>query len=332
MNDDQELASAIRSAGVEPTPEARAEIRSALVAEMRGEASILPSQVTQGGRRRTWLVVAAVATAAALVGVVSVLTSDEDTSRVVPADTVSPATELSTASQSLLLDELVGARWIVVEEHGRPWRYSFVPHVEFRADASGGATDLVIHGDDSCDSISGNGSLDGDRLRVQMEVDSERHSCGSGPGRAAPQDGDRVVLSADGMTLRLTNDEGFTRYVYRRIDALEQASDGTLTGRWTFVPAGVSVDPPGERFTLDLSDDGTGAYGPCGGWSWTMTSTLAVSGWPEPRYMCFGVAVDVMSARLEYMLTNGPVDARLSSRGTALYLADDRYVITLTKR
>ena len=209
-DDDRDVRAAVRAAGVEPTAATRDAMRASLVAALSGvdeqTARAWSARPNRHNRRRGLLVAAGLAAAAAVTaGALLVVDRDDDAARVVTggsSPSSAPSSALPTGTPSVALDDLRGARWVVVERDGEPWSTSYLPYVEFGTSGLSGAADAFLGGNDGCNWYGAGGSLDGDRLRV-AEVASTAMDCGAGVGGVLPQDGDRVSLSDGGRTLDL---------------------------------------------------------------------------------------------------------------------------------
>ena len=329
-DDDRDVRAAVRAAGVEPTAATRDAMRASLVAALSGvdeqTARAWSARPNRHNRRRGLLVAAGLAAAAAVTaGALLVVDRDDDAARVVTggsSPSSAPSSALPTGPPSVALDDLRGARWVVVERDGEPWSTSYLPYVEFGTSGLSGAADPFLGGNDGCNWYGAGGSLDGDRLRV-AEVASTAMDCGAGVGGVLPQDGDRVSLSDGGRTLDLIGADDRVRLRLSRLESLAAAAPDTLTGRWV-----LDGGAPGP---LEFGSDWSGGLGSCR-WGWKLGQALVVSGWPADPYACLDGSEDQASSRLVEMLVgDGPVAARLSDDGTDLYLSDDQFVIRLSR-
>jgi META domain-containing protein len=335
MNDDHDLASAVRNAGSAPTEESRSSIRSALAAEVRGATSILVSTSADRARRRWWpAIVATVTAAAALVATIVVVNRGDDGSRIGPAAT-GPVVSAPVATSSVpdtnaspttvpepavALDDLTGHRWVVVEQDGERWQPAHVPYLEFALPGLEGTSEATIGGNDGCNSYHGELVLEDNRLEVG-EMATTAQLC-PGMDGFVPSGGDEIVLSGDGTMLTLQGADRRPHLVFARLDEFAPANANALVGRWGLDAGALSA--------VEFAGDGTGTYGTCG-WSWTMVDALTTSGWPDDPSVCVGDGADPDAGRLTSMLVGGPVAARLSGDGSEVYLSNDAFVIRLTK-
>lgn len=312
MNDEQAIATTVRTAGLTPTEQSRAAIRAAL------DDASTTSRVRSIGPRRRWMIgVAAGLVAAALtVAGIVVLTGDGPGRRLTPSDTmpttsvIAPTTPTTPAPATtpVTIDELRDHRWVLIDNSGAAWPTAEVPYIDFLPSDN---DQVFLGGFDGCNWFSYDavtGSLHDSTLRLGMAISTAR-GCPEGVEGVLPINGDSVRLSADGA--RLTVVSGDTpRLVFLRLDTLPIPSSTELIDRWLAIGR--------DSTPLAFASDGTGIFGDCS-LTWTMDDQLSVNRWPVDG----GCATDIDA-------TPTILDARLAN-GTSLYLASQRSVLLVTR-
>lgn len=227
---------------------------------------------------------------------------------------VTPPAEKSGHTPTI--DELRGTRWIVVSQDDETWARAYVPYLEFGEPGS----NEFIGGNDGCNWYGGAGSLANDRLEFG-EVGSTGIDCGPGTGGVAPRDGDRVVIDRGRLELHDDN-SGTPRLVLARLDGLAAAS--SLSGSWR-----LDADSPS---LVEFGDDERMRLGKCEGISYRLTRQLRMLEVPaDPYTSCAQDVHDQTFNRLVEMLVSGPVRSLRGADNNTVYLADEQFVIRLTR-
>ena len=248
MNDDARFAHGLGRLVDDPTPEFRAALRERLVDESTGRTTV-PIEVgspdaQRRDRRPGWLVVGAVAAAAALMvsGLVMVTRRDDPS----PADQPDVFAALTAIAHGRLLEVRVTTSKIVADP-GRDLVATL------RIDTADAATGVVeLSGDDTCHRYGGTVTVDASGRVTSAALESEGEACDD--SSVVPTAGD-VLRPIDGGVEIVTRDEVHRFVAFEALERYDPSAAG-----WDGSYAAGAAERPR---LLEIAPGPAIAFGPC---------------------------------------------------------------------